>query len=91
MENKIEEQERERRLKLLRAESRALRENMREKSRPTVWMNQKRGLIEIHFDNRTVLAEITNIDRETPRKVSDEMAEGSSMKQIIFQTKEAEN
>lgn len=74
------------RLKELKKETKILIENRKEKHRPTVWYNAKSGNIEIHFDNRTILARVTNIDKETPREDSDWMAKGSGYRQIIYQT-----
>ena len=75
-------------MKEMRAEINAMKVRRTERNRPTVWYNSKNGHIEIHFENRTILAEVTSIDKETPREASDEMAKGSSFRQIIYQTEE---
>ena len=78
----------EQKMKELREEVNIRKQRRAEINRPTVWYNSKLGHIEIHFNNKTILAEVTDIDRETPRDASDEMAKGSGFKQIIYQTEE---
>jgi len=78
----------EERFKELRAETRALKENRKERNRATVWYNVKSGRVELHFKNRTVLCKVTDVDRETSREDSDRMAQGNGYKQVVYQTKD---
>jgi len=78
----------EERIKEIKAQTRVLKENRTERNRPTVWFNSRNGHIEIHFNNKTMLAEVIGIDTETSREDSDSMAKGSGFKQIIYQTQE---
>ena len=74
----------------MRANITAWKQLRTEKNRPTVWYNSQNGHIEIHFENKTILAEVTSIDRETSREASDEMAEGSCFKKITYNTEVVE-
>ena len=83
MENRTEEA-REKGIKLLRKELSIRRSLRTEKNRPTLWINKDNSQIEIHFNNKTILAKITGIDKEIKRGASDDMAEGSNYKQIPY-------
>jgi len=67
---------------------RLLREIRKLKNLPTLWYNKENGLIEVHFENKTIIAEIINIDKETSRENSDNLAKGSHLKQIQYLTDE---
>jgi len=72
----------------LRKEIRLLKQRRTENNRPTVWYNQKLGLLEVHFNNKTIISRVETIDTETSRENSDEMSKGSGFKQVVFQTME---
>ena len=86
MENK--EEINKERIKEMKTELNLMRQKRTERNRPTVWYNRKIGLIEIHYEKRTVIARVESIDTETPREDSDRMAQGSNFKQVIYQTEE---
>jgi len=86
MENKTENTEQA--LKRLRAELNLFRRLRTERNRPTLWINRDSSRVEIHFEGKTILCDVRNIDKETPRKDSDRMAEGSGYKQVPFQNEE---
>jgi len=81
-------EQREEELKKLKAEIRVLKEHRTERNRPTLWINKDKTMIEIHFENKTILADITSIDTETSREASDDMVKGSGFKQLLFKTQE---
>jgi ribosomal 50S subunit-recycling heat shock protein len=69
--------------KEMRTNLRLLREKHRMKNLPTVWIHEN-GTIEIHFDNKTVIAEVKSIDRKTSREDSNRMVRGSGAKQLKY-------
>ena len=71
-------------MKELKAEIRLLKERRTELDRPTVWYNKKQGLVEIHYNNKTVIARVETVDTDTPREASDSMAQGSNFKEVIY-------
>ena len=79
--SKIEEE-----IRKIKADTRILKEHRTEKNRPTLWYNKKIGLIEIHFNNKTILCDVKGIDKETIREQSDDMALGSGFKQVLYKT-----
>ena len=60
-----------------------------EEQRPTLWINRDKTMVEIHFENKTILCNVDSIDTETSRESSDYMAEGSGYKQIPFVKEES--
>jgi len=80
--------EHQERMKELKSKISTMKRARTEENRPTVWFNSKIGLIEIHYNNKTVIARVESTDTETPRYDSDEMAKGSGFKEVIFQTEE---
>ena len=85
------EQTHDQKMKELRESIRLMKQDRQEKDRPSVWYNKKMGLIEIRRNGQTILAEVTGIDTTTPRENSDEMARGSSFRQIIYKTEVEED
>ena len=71
-------------IKKLKSEIRTMKQHRTEKNRPTVWINREKTLIEIHYNNKTIISKVINIDRDTPRESSDYMALGSGFKQITY-------
>ena len=69
--------------------NKAMKENLRLKHLPTLWIKGDRG--EIHFDNKTLLFKIDSTDKETSREHSDKMAIGSLFRQINYKIEEEEN
>lgn len=82
----------EKELKELREELKLLRSLRKEKHLPTIWVSKDNKAIEIHFENKTILAKVTTIDKQTSREDSYYMAKGSGYKQLNYMTiKEDDN
>ena len=59
-----------------------IRKENKEQAKPSVFLNKKTGRIEIHYNSKTILAVITDIDNKTNRDDSDQMALGSGYKEL---------
>ena len=77
-------------IKRLKSEIGTMKQHRTEKNRPSVWINRDKTLIEIHYNNKTIISKVINIDRETPRESSDYMALGSGFKQVTYKDDENE-